>query len=150
MVYWVGFSAMPENHQFMMQTQISGPLAATKCLNIKQWTVQMLSCYPCFSLSVISECFKAMKCLIWPVSSLFHAALLPVGLVSISGKWRGSEKERGKNSCLVNPLLSRIYQKSSFHSTVCVGSTLNPLLHNLFCWLRFSCTNKHGNGSPQI
>lgn len=78
-----------------------------------------------------------------------RVALFSVGLVSISGKWRGCET-RGKNSRLVNPLLFRIYQKTSFNSTVCVGSPLNPWLCNPFRRPRLSCTNKHGNGSPHI
>lgn len=55
-----------------------------------------------------------------------------------------------KNSRLVNPLLLRVYQKSSFNSTVCVGSPLNARLYNPFRRPGLSCTNKQGNGSPHI
>lgn len=63
---------------------------------------------------------------------------------------RREKKKKKRKSCLVNPLLFRIYQKSSFNRTVCVGSTLNPPLHNPIRRPRLSCANKHGNGSLHI
>lgn len=70
-----------------------------------------------------------------------------MGLVSISGKWRGFEEGERKDSCLVNPLMFRIYPKSSFNTCVCLGSTLSPPLCDPIRRAGFSCTNKHSNGS---
>lgn len=72
----------------------------------------------------------------------------PKSLDSISEKMESLRRKGGRKSCLVNPLLFRIYSKSSFNRCVCLGYTLNPPLHNPIHGLGFSSTNKYGNGSP--